>query len=139
MKSSKTLILAALVAGGLFVGSTALQAQNAATNTPPAAGAPHIKKVGANIDQIAATLKLDDATKAKFKTILEDQQKKMSELRADTTLSPQDRKTKVQAIRAGTDTQLKAVLTAEQFDQWQKMSQPHVRHPASPAANPPQN
>lgn len=142
MKLSKSLILAALVAGGLFTGNTVLQAQNA-TNTPPPAGAPPAAPRGmrgaANIDQMAATLKLDDATKAKFKTIMEDQQKKMQDMRADTSLSPQDRRTKVQTIREDTAKQMKAVLSAEQFDQWQKMNQPRMRRPATAPATPPQN
>jgi predicted RNA-binding protein with RPS1 domain len=89
---------------------------------------------GPNIDQIATALKLDDATKAKVKTILDDQQKKVAELRASNP-TPEDRRTKMQAIRDDTTTQMKAVLTADQFEQWQKMSQPRQRR-AAPAAAP---
>ena len=136
MKLSKSLIIAALVVGSLFAGSAALQAQNA-TNPPPAGPPPaglRGMRGGPNIDQIATILKLDDATKAKVKTILDEQQKKIADLRADTTLSQADRRTKMQAIRDGTTTQMKAVLTADQFDQWQKMNQPRQRRAAPPAA-----
>lgn len=139
MKLSKSLIIAALVAGSLFASSAVLQAQNA-TNPPPAGAppaGPRGMRGGPNVDQIATALKLDDAAKPKVKTILDDQQKKMAELRADTTLSMQDRRTKVQAIRDETSTQMKAVLTADQFDQWQKMSQARPRRAAPPAGNPP--
>ena len=143
MKLSKSLIIAALAAGSLFAGSAALQAQNA-TNPPPAgpppAGARGMRG-GSNIEQLATTLKLDDATKAKVKTILDDQQKKIAALRADTTLPQADLRTKMQAIRDDTTKQMKAVLTADQFDQWQKMSQMRQRRAAPPAApaaaNPP--
>jgi len=136
-KLPKLLIIAALVAGSLLAGSAVLQAQNA-TNTPPA-GAPPAgmrggMRGGPNIDQLATTLKLDDATKARVKPILDAQQKKMSDLRADTSVSQEDRRTKMQAIRTDMATQMKAVLTAEQFDQWQKMSQPRQRRAAPPAA-----
>ena len=133
------MIIAALA---IFAGGTALQAQN---STNPPAGAPAVRARGAranaqNVDQLATTLKLDDATKAKVKTILDDQQKKVAALRADTTLAAADRRTKTQAIRAETTKQRKAVLTSEQFDQWQKTSQPRQRRaaPAAPPAAAPQ-
>ena len=133
MKLSKSLIIAALA---IFAGGTALQAQN---STNPPAGAPPVRARGAragaqNVDQLATTLKLDDATKAKVKAILDDQQKKVAALRADTTLAAADRRTKTQAIRADTTRQMKAVLTGEQFDQWQKTSQPRQRRAAPVAA-----
>ena len=136
MKLPKSLIIAALAAGTLFPDSAALQAQNA-TNPPPAGpppAGPRGVRGGLNIDQLATTLKLDDATKAKVKTILDAQMQKMRALFADTTLSQADRRTKVQAIRADMITQMKAVLTPEQFDQWQKMNQPRQRRAAPPAA-----
>ena len=139
MKLSKSLIIAALA---IFAGGTALQAQN---STNPPAGAPAVRARGAranaqNVDQLATTLKLDDATKAKVKAILDDQQKQVAALRADTTLAAADRRTKTQAIRAETTKQMKAVLTSEQFDQWQKTSQPRQRRaaPATPPAAAPQ-
>jgi Spy/CpxP family protein refolding chaperone len=139
MKLSKSLIVAALVAGSLFAGSAVLQAQNN-TNTPPAggptAGGPRGMRGGPSLDMIATALKLDDATKAKVKPILDAQQQKMTDLRADTTLSQADRRTKVQAIRDETSTALKAVLTPDQFDQYQKMTQ-RQRRPAPAAGNPP--
>jgi Spy/CpxP family protein refolding chaperone len=135
MKLSKSLIIAALVAGSLLAGSAVLQAQNG-TNPPPAGPPPARGMRGApNIDQLATTLKLDDATKAKVKTILDAQQQKVRDLRADTTLSPEDRRTKTQALRDDTATQMKAVLTPDQFAQWQTMSQPRQRR-AAPAAAP---
>ncbi|HEX7617229.1 MAG TPA: hypothetical protein VF480_00770 [Verrucomicrobiae bacterium] len=143
MKLSKSLIIAALVAGSLFGGSAVLQAQNG-TNPPPA-GTPPVRARGAragaqNVDQLATTLKLDDATKAKVKTILDAQQQKVRDLRADTTLSPADLRTKTQAIRDDTAAKMKAILTPDQFTQWQTMSQPLQRRaaPVAPPAAAPQ-
>jgi Spy/CpxP family protein refolding chaperone len=142
MKLSKSLIIAALVTGSLFAGSAMLQAQTD-TNTPPAgappAGAPpgggRGMRGGPSLDQIATSLKLDDATKEKIKPILDAQRQKMTDLRADTSLAPEDRRAKVQAIRDDTATQLKAILTPDQFDQYQKMTQ--RRRPAPAASTPP--
>ena len=144
MKASKSLIIAAVVAGSLFAGSALIQAQTA-TNTPPA-GAPAAgprgpgMRGGPPLDVIATTLKLDDATKAKVKTILDARDQKLKDLRADTTLSQEDRRTKMQAIRTDVDTQMKAALTADQYAQWEKMNQPRQRRApaAAPAAAPQQ-
>ena len=140
MKLSKSLTIATLVAGSLFAGVASLQAQNA-TNPPPAGqpptGARGMGIGGLTPDQIATALKLNDATKAKAKTILDAQMQKIRDLRQDTKLSQADRRTKVLAIRANTISQMKAVLTPEQFDQWQKMNQPRQRR-AAPAAAPKQ-
>jgi hypothetical protein len=136
MKLSKSLTIAALVAGSLFAGSAVLQAQNG-TNPPPAGTPPAVPggmRGAPNIDQIATALKLDDATKAKVKTIRDAQQQKVRDLRADTTLSPADRRTKTQAIRDDTAAQMKAILTSDQFSQWQTMSQPRQRRAAPVAA-----
>ena len=136
MRSTKSLIAVALA---VFAGSAALLAQNA-TNRAPASQPPAgVRGFGdsLNADQIAATLKLDDATKAKVKNILDTQQQKLRDLLADNSLSPTDRRTKLQAVRGSMMTQMKAVLTAEQFDQWQKMNPLLQRRAAPPAGNPP--
>jgi len=134
MKLSKSLIIAALVAGSLFTGSALLQAQTD-TNTPPA-GPRGMRGAGPSLDAVATALKLDDATKAKVKTIFDARDQKVKDLRAGTTLAPEDRRTKMQAIRDDVNTQLKAILTADQFDQWQKLNQ-RPRRAAPPAGNPP--
>jgi hypothetical protein len=53
-------------------------------------------------------------------------------VRADTSLSPEDRRTKMQAIRADITAQMKAILTDDQFAKYQKMTQRNHR-PAPPA------
>ena len=136
MKFTKPLIITALVAGNLLAWNLALHAQDA-TNTPPAAppaggpppggpggpGGPRGMRGGPTLDQLTTALSLTDDQKAKIKPILDAQRQKMTDLRADTTLSPEDRRTKMQAIRQDMSDQMKAVLTAEQFGKWQQMSQ----------------
>jgi len=131
MKANKTILMAVLAAGSLLVWSPAMRADDS-TNQPPStlpAGVPTTSTNqrpagmrGPNFDQLAQRLELTDDQKAKFKPILEAQMKKMRDLRSDTSLTSQDRRTQMQAIREETATQLKAVLTPEQYDQWQKMS-----------------
>jgi protein CpxP len=129
MKANKTMLIAALAAGSLLVWSPALRAAD--TNTPPStppAGAPPAGQRppgmrGPTLDQLAQQLNLTDDQKAKVKPILEARDKKIADLRGDTSLSQEDRRTKMQSIREETTAQMKAVLTPEQFDKYQKMTQ----------------
>ena len=100
MKLTKTFALAALVAGSLIAGGAALQAQDN-TNTPPAGappGGPGLRG-RPNLDQMAKDLGLTDDQKAKLGTIMEDQQAKIKALRADSSLSQEDKRAKAKEIR----------------------------------------
>jgi len=132
------MIIAALVAGNLLACNLALRAAD--TNTPPPAppaGAPPPgprppgMRGGPSLDQLAQDLQLTADQKAKVKPILEARDKKIAEVRGDSSLSQEDRRSKMQSIREETTTQMKAVLTPEQFDKWQKMSQ-RGRRPGPP-------
>ena len=148
MKFTKPLIIAALAASGLFAGSLALPAQDA-TNAPPAGAPPgggRGMRGGPNVDRIATELNLTDDQKAKVKPILDAERQKMSDLRADTSLSREDRMAKMRTIREDTAKQMKDVLTPEQFDKYQQMFQRGRRNAPppggatnTPPANPPQN
>ena len=125
------MLIAALAAGSLLVWSPALRAGDD-TNTPPStppAGAPPADqrppgwRGGANLDQ----LNLTDEQKPKVQAIMDAQRQKMRDLRQDTSLTPEDRRAKMKALRDDEVTQMKAVLTPEQFDKWQKMPQPGMR------------
>jgi len=57
----------------------------------------------------------------------------MGDLRQDTSLSREDKMAKRKAIQDDTATQMKAVLTADQFQKWQDMqSQMRSRRPGGP-------
>jgi len=141
MKLNKTLALAALVAGSLFAGSVALQAQDN-TNTPPAGAPPGGGMRGRpNFEMISKQLELTDDQKPLVKPIVEDMQKQASELRKDTSLTQEDRRAKMKEIRDGAAAKLKDILTPEQFAKWQKIGQrqrPPMVPPATPPATPPQ-
>jgi periplasmic protein CpxP/Spy len=139
MKVTKPMIIAALVAGNLLAWNPALRAAD--TNTPPAAKPANacpdgkqrpmgMMRGGPGLDQIAQQLNLTEDQKAKVKPILEERDKKMMEMRGGTGLSQEERRAKMQAIRQETVTQMKAVLTPEQFEKWQKIP-PFGRGPRS--------
>lgn len=133
MKLSKSLIIAALVAGSLLAGSAVLQAQPAAN---PPAGAPpgggpraggRMMTSDAMMTRLQAALgetnKLSDAQVPKVKAVFDDQIKKMTDLRNDTTIAQADRATKRTAIQTETTAALKAVLTPAQFTVYQSLPQ----------------
>ena len=120
MKLTKTLALTALVAGSLFAGSTALQAQDAPKDKPAGAQAGPGQR---GRPDFAKELNLTEDQKPKFKEIMQAATEKRKALREDTSLSAEDKKAKAKTIQEDTAKQMKALLTEEQFAKWQKMSQ----------------
>lgn len=133
MKLTKTLALAALVAGGLLAG-TALQAQES-TNTPPAGTHPGGAGPRSRPD-FAKELGLTAEQQPKFKEIMKDAMDKRKALREDTSLSTEDKRAKAKAIQEEVTKQMKELLTAEQFAKWEKMSQANRRPPGGPGGPP---
>jgi Spy/CpxP family protein refolding chaperone len=125
MKLNKTLMIAALVAGSVFAADVAVRAQDA-TNKP-AAGAPGGPGARGrmNFDTIATQLALTDDQKTKAKPIFDEMQKKMADLRNDTSVTDAtERRAKMKEIRDAATAKLKEVpLTQEQLDKWAKMGQ----------------
>jgi len=151
MKSTKTLFLAALAVGSLLAFGTVANAGDTTNNppsTPPAGGPPGGPGMRgqAGFDRLAEQLNLTDDQKPKVQSIMKAQMEKIRDLRQDTSLTPEDHKAKMKAIRENTVTQMKAVLTADQFQKWQAMqSQMRNRPPGggnaggTPPAAPPKN
>ena len=126
MKSTKTVLIAALAAGALLAGSSVLRAQDA-TNTPPAREhGPGMK----SRPDLAKQLDLTDAQKPKVHEIMKDAMEKGRAVHEDINLTPEEKKAKAKEIREATATQMKAELTPEQFVKWQEMSKrgPHNNH-----------
>jgi hypothetical protein len=151
MKSTKTIIIAALAAGALLACGSSLRAQDA-TNMPPAGQHSPGPRGMFSMERIAKQLKLTDDVKAKVAPIIESLNKQIGDLRADTSLSREDKMAKRKAIMDDTTALLKPILTDEQFAQWQKVSTRVHRPPAPspdngggtppaapPAGTPPQN
>jgi len=128
MKSTKTMLIAALAAGALLAGSSVLRAQDA-TNTPPA---------GEHSPGMRSHMNLTDAQKPQVEAIIKGAMEKRRALREDTSLTPEEKRDKAKAIQEDTSTQLKAVLTPEQFAKWQEMTKrgPHNHPPAGTPDSP---
>lgn len=77
----------------------------------------------AMLDHLTKELNLTSDQQTKIKTILDDQQKQVQTLRDDTSVSQQDRMSKMRDIHKSTMDQIRAQLTADQqtkFDEMQK-------------------
>ena len=135
-KSTKTLLIAALAAGALLAGGSSLVAQDS-TNTPPAGE--HGPGMKGGHHDIAKELNLTDDQKPKFQEIMKGAMQKRKDLRDDTSLTPEDKKAKMKAIQEDTNTQLKALLTADQYAKWQEMSKHGHRNGPPGGSPPPQN
>lgn len=124
-------LIAALALGGLMTVGTAVNAQDATTNTP-AATRPGGRMRQPSIDQIVTQLALTDDQKTNFVAARKDMQKKMSDLRKDDSLSTEDRRAKMKTIRDEFNAKLKTFLTPDQYEKYQKMMP--GRRPAAPPA-----
>ena len=133
MKMNQTIVLAALVAGGLFVSSLALQAQNP-PQTPPS-GAQAGSSQGDHPDFVKI-LNLTEDQKPKFKAIMQSAMEKQKAVYTDSSLSKEDKKAKMKAIHEDTTSKMKALLTADQFAKWTSM-RPHPRAGGPGGGTPP--
>lgn len=73
--------------------------------------------------KLAADLNLTQEQQDKLKPVLQEQSKKLRELRQDTSLSATDRRAKAKTIRDDAAKQIKAILTPEQWEKYQKLQQ----------------
>ena len=83
--------------------------------------------VDARMERLTTELSLTDAQKPKVKAVLEDTQKKMRELRDDSSLSQDQRREKFTALREEESKALKPILTPEQMEKYKNLPQPGRR------------
>jgi periplasmic protein CpxP/Spy len=133
----KSLVAAAFLAAVLSLGFGASNALGQDQDAPPppqrqpdqqsgqgqgrGMGRRPMESVDDQIQRLSKKLKLSDDQQAKLKPILEDQNKQMQQIHNDSSLSREDRFSKMQALRQSSDTQIKSVLTEEQQKDFDKM------------------
>ncbi|MGB9106639.1 MAG: hypothetical protein WCC59_17940 [Terriglobales bacterium] len=76
-----------------------------------------------HLDHLSRMLNLTDDQKAKIKPILETESTQMQSLHQDTSLSLQDRHTKMSGIHENTMSQIRSVLTPDQLAKLDSMKQ----------------
>lgn len=132
--------MAVLALSGVMAGNVFGQAEKkpeapapAAPAAPPAPAVPPGSKVAARPDQLASmteVLKLTEEQRAKIKPILDEQTKQINAIRADKNTPLQERTAKYQQLRKASHEKVRAVLTPEQAEKWDKMRGVGVRPPA---------
>jgi Spy/CpxP family protein refolding chaperone len=102
------------------------------TTTTPAPEGKHFHHHAHNPQQEAAwigkKLNLSSDQTAKLEPIFADSQQKVTALRANTSLSQDQRREQFRAIHKDTQTQLATVLTPEQIEQLHSMRHAHGQH-----------
>lgn len=125
-----------LLAGLLFLGSVSVRA--AMPQEQPQGQPGHrrgMPSADQRIQMLNKQLNLTSDEQAKIKPILEDEQKKMEDLRNDSTLSRQDRFQKMREIHEGADKQIRSNLDDSQqkkFDDMQKQQQKRMQNRRNP-------
>src|SRR5689334_10104440 len=107
MKMHQLSLIAALAFGGLMACSLTSRAED---TSPAAKGERHAAGVHQRVDRMATELNLTDDQKTKVMALFEEDAKKMRELRADTSLTKEQRGEKFRAMRTENDAKLKQIL-----------------------------
>jgi periplasmic protein CpxP/Spy len=113
--------MAIIAAAGLLSLSPSLTAQTTSNQPPAARRGGRGMTVEDQLNRFTEQLKLTDEQKPKVKAVLEEQDKKRQELRGDTALSQEDRRTKMRAMREDLNKQMKGILTADQYKQFEAL------------------
>lgn len=113
----KFLMYSALSAAVVLGGATAY-AQSGA----PGGGAGQHQPMSPDqrVQMLAQQIKLTNDQQQNIKLIFEDESEQMQALRSNTSLSPQERRSKMQDIRQNTKSQMNSILTPEQQTQLQQ-------------------
>ncbi len=123
-------LLHAAVFLGLLAGSTAVYAQMGPDQSGGQMGhGPRPMSADQRLQRMTKQLNLSDAQQQQIKPILENEEKQMQGLHADSSLSPEDRMSKMQQVRQDTASQVKPILNADQQQKYeQMMSHPGHSH-----------
>jgi protein CpxP len=114
-------------------------------DTPPPAGngnsapAQHMPDPQKQTARLSRKLQLTPDQAAKIEPILASRMQQMQQMHADTSASPRDVHQKMRALKQSTDSQIQAILTDSQRQQYQQMQQQamqkHMEHKqGAPAA-----
>jgi|SRR5215472_1147490 len=116
------LLITLLLAAGLTFAQTSQEKQ---APTPEKRSGMHDQ--GESLDQhlqtLSEKLNLSDEQKAKIKPILQDQMQQMKAVRADSSLSKDEKQAKIKSIHDSSHDRINAVLTPEQQAKLKQMKQ----------------
>jgi protein CpxP len=85
-------------------------------------------KVQASLQHLASELNLTEDQKAKIKPILQDEHSQLGAVKADSSLSPDQRQAKVAEIHGNAKSQIQSILTPEQQQKFTAMKEGKEKH-----------
>ncbi len=112
----QTLVALAAIAGTLSFQPLARAADTQAPAQP--AGGNRAAALRERMQDTARELNLTEEQKQQLQAIIRTQAGKVRDLRQDTSLSPENKRAKLRALREEITTEVKNVLTPEQFEKW---------------------
>ncbi len=120
----------------VFVTGAAWAQTNDQSTTPPPANAPGQQRWGgkhrgqSGIERMAQELNLTDQQKTQIQNIFQTQRQQAQSIRQDTSLTPEQRQSKLKQLRDSTHQQIQGVLTPEQQQKFQQLRSEHqgMRH-----------
>ncbi len=115
MKKQKIGWLAAVAVGSLLVSSYSSFAQD---NNPRRRGGP--PAIEQRLDRMEKELNLTADQKTKIKAVMEKDAKAREEVFRDSSLTREQRREKMRARAEEQDKEIKAILTPEQYQKWEK-------------------
>lgn len=133
----KKVLLCALLAVAISCCGTALYAQMQEQGQTQGQGGMHRMgpmSTDERLQHLTQMLNLTSDQQQKIRPILDNESQQMQTLRSDTSMSREDKMTKMRSIRETTMSQITPILTTEQQQKWQQMQAQHRRPPAGQAA-----
>lgn len=133
-------LLHVVVIFAVLMGSTAIYARMAPEQSGGQWGhGPHQPMtVDQRLQHMTKQLNLSDAQQQQIKPILENEAKQMDTLHADSSLSQQDRMSKMMQIRQDTSSQIKPILNSDQQQKYEQMMSRQGHGRGGPGQNQPQ-
>jgi Spy/CpxP family protein refolding chaperone len=131
MNTKTIVLLAGSVLAGFLASDLTAQTQN--TNAPRIVvptNAPGARPVMRDrTDFWAQRLNLTDEQKVKIKPILDEESQRYADLRKQTNLKPEERRTNYMVIREEIAAKMKPILTPEQYEKYTRPFQPRTNAP----------
>jgi periplasmic protein CpxP/Spy len=138
----KKLIVLTALAIAVAIGGASAWAQTGEGMAGSMGGHGQPMSADQRLQMMTKQLNLTADQQEKIKPMLESQNQQMQALHQDTSLSQEDRMSKMRQIRQNTNDQIKSVLDADQQQKFQEMNSRHGRGPGGPppgqSAPPPQ-
>ncbi len=123
MKPLFRLALLGFALGMSGVGACHAQAQSDAGDAAPPPAAHQGADPQRQIKRLSRKLQLTPQQAAQIEPILQNRQQQLAQLRADTSLTPRDRRSRLRTVLQQSNQQLQAVLSDSQRQQYQQMIQ----------------